>query len=66
MTSKNDITGASLVTKPTTKEYEDGWDRVFSKGHHPVWVLGEDATQVPQDDTSDMKPQCCGCCGDEC
>lgn len=69
MTSKNNITGASLVTKPTTEEFKDGWDRVFNSKNPPVWVLGEDATQVDYtnpDDASDMKPQCCGCCGDEC
>ena len=29
--STNDITGARLVTKPNTKEYEEGYDRIFSK-----------------------------------
>lgn len=66
MPAKNDITGASLVTKPTTKAYEEGWDGVFSKKNPHVWVLGEHATQVPQEEASDMRPQCCGCCGDEC
>ena len=27
----NDITGARLVTKPNTKEYEDGYDRIWYK-----------------------------------
>ena len=25
----NNITGARLVTKPNTKEYDDGYDRIF-------------------------------------
>jgi hypothetical protein len=29
--SSNDITGARLVTKPNTKEYEEGYDRIFGK-----------------------------------
>ena len=27
----NDITGDKLITKPTTNEYAEGWDRVFGK-----------------------------------
>lgn len=29
MESKNDITGDSLVSKPSTKEYQDGWELIF-------------------------------------
>jgi hypothetical protein len=29
MTSRNPITGDKIQTKPTTKEYEDNWDRIF-------------------------------------
>jgi len=29
MTGHNDITGDTLISKPTSKEYEEGWDRVF-------------------------------------
>lgn len=70
MADKNDITGSSLVTKPTTDQYREGWDGVFSKKNPHVWVLGEPATQIHQDEpsgvVSDMSPHCCGCCGDEC
>ena len=70
MADKNDITGASLVTKPSTEEFKKGYDSI-------VWVLGEEATQIDLSNrsdsitdmeyvVSDMKPQCCGCCGDEC
>lgn len=31
MTSRNDITGDKIQTKPTTKEYADNWDRIFDK-----------------------------------
>lgn len=31
MVSKNPITGDKIQTKPTTKEYSDNWDRIFSK-----------------------------------
>lgn len=31
MTDVNGITGAKLITKPTTKEYTEGHDRIFNK-----------------------------------
>ena len=31
MTARNDITGDTLVTKGTTDDYRDGWDRIFGK-----------------------------------
>jgi len=31
MSSKNDITGAELVTKAATRAYHEGWERVFGK-----------------------------------
>ena len=31
MASRNSITGALLVSKPSTKQYEEGWDRIFGK-----------------------------------
>jgi hypothetical protein len=30
-TSVNDVTGALMVSKPATKAYESGWDRIFRK-----------------------------------
>lgn len=30
-TAKNDITGDSLKTKQPTKQYDEGWDRIFKK-----------------------------------
>ena len=29
MANTNEHTGARLTTKPPTKEYEEGWDRIF-------------------------------------
>ena len=29
MVTKNEITGDKIQTKPTTKEYADGWDAIF-------------------------------------
>lgn len=53
MSSINDITGASQVTKPTTDEYRKGWEEIFDKNlaKHPtpssfIWVSGEKATDV--------------------
>jgi len=31
-TSKNDITGDTIQTKPASAAYRDGWDRVFGSG----------------------------------
>lgn len=31
MTSKNDITGDKLATKPSSEAYRDNWDRIFGK-----------------------------------
>ena len=31
MTNKNNITGDTLISKPNSKEYEDGYDLVFRK-----------------------------------
>jgi len=31
MAAKNDITGDSISTKSNTKEFEDGWERIFGK-----------------------------------
>jgi hypothetical protein len=30
MTAKNDVTGDLLKSKPTTKQYEDNYDKIFS------------------------------------
>jgi hypothetical protein len=36
MTSKNEITGDKLQTKPTTQKYRDGWDAIFGKAEEQM------------------------------
>jgi len=31
MTSRNDVTGDSLKTKPSSNEYRSNWDAIFGK-----------------------------------
>lgn len=31
MSAKNDITGDNIVTKPTTKQYGENYDKIFRK-----------------------------------
>lgn len=31
MTTRNDVTGDSLVSKNTNNSYRDGWDRIFGR-----------------------------------
>ena len=46
MTSSNDITGDKLITKPTTKEYEDGWDRIFKDTKSLCRICGKELNQM--------------------
>jgi len=48
MTSRNDITGDKLQTKPATKQYRDGWEAIFGKAGYPT---------PPTE-----KETCCGSC----
>lgn len=32
MAAKNDVTGDSIKSKPTTDAYAKGWERIFKKG----------------------------------
>jgi len=48
-TSKNDITGDKIKTKPTTKEYSDGWDAIFGD-----WERTKHGDLIPP------KGGCCG------
>lgn len=60
MASANEITGARLVSKPPSEEYQEGHERIFgSKGLKlnnnyvppPLdqWVLGEPAASIQED-----------------
>lgn len=31
MATHNDVTGDEIISKPSSKEYEDGWERIFGK-----------------------------------
>lgn len=31
MSTRNDITGDSIQTKPTSQKYRDNWERIFGK-----------------------------------
>lgn len=55
MVDTNEITGARLTTKPPTEDYRNGWDRIFGqkKKEEPHWVLGEDASNVKQENKDD-------------
>lgn len=35
MATKNDVTGDSIVSRSTNKNYSDGWDRIFGKKNDP-------------------------------
>ena len=48
MTSSNDITGDKLITKPTTKEYEEGWDRIFKNMKSLCGICGKDLSKVTE------------------
>jgi hypothetical protein len=46
--SKNEITGDRLATKPTTKAYEEGWDRIFSSKEPLCHICGKDLNKVTE------------------
>ena len=53
MTTKNDVTGDSLITKAPTDAYRDGWDAIFKKKDElkeevRIDILGE-LTELSQD-----------------
>lgn len=57
MASSNDITGARLISKPPSEEYQNGYERIFGKKENkvdntspsPHWVLGEPAASPKED-----------------
>ena len=46
MTTKNDVTGDSLITKAPTDAYRDGWDTIFKKKHELKEVVHVDILAV--------------------
>ena len=56
MSSTNDITGDSIQTKPASKDYSDGWERIYGSGtfqngnnHYSEVVSERDETPAGQD-----------------
>lgn len=49
---KNDITGDSIITGPTSQEYLDGYDRIFKK---PISSEEEETNQT-SDSASNSSP----------
>lgn len=38
MVAKNDITGDSIVSKPPTQSFREGWDRIFNQKEDKVLI----------------------------
>jgi hypothetical protein len=47
--STNDITGARLISKANTKDYDEGYDRIFSKNKHWLEETIEGIHSMPTD-----------------
>jgi hypothetical protein len=48
MATTNPITGQPLISKPVTKEYEEGWDRIFSSKNELCKICGKDLSKVTE------------------
>jgi len=46
VTTKNDVTGDSLVSKPLSKDGEENWDRIFGKKMREQKLTVEDMDQL--------------------
>ena len=46
MTSSNDITGDRLVSKPPSKEYQDGWDKLFGKTKEECTIYKDEDDKI--------------------
>lgn len=44
--SKNDITGDTIKTKAPSKEYDEGWERIFGKKDKLSQVFEDASTQI--------------------
>lgn len=53
MATTNDITGDKLITKPTTNEYAEGWDRIFGKTQYEQYKQVSEKDTVNNDDAKD-------------
>lgn len=52
MTSRNDITGDKIQSKPSTDKYRDGWDAIFGK-----WERNETQKQESQKEDTEQCQQ---------
>lgn len=48
MASKNDITGDSLKSKGPSKNYDQGWERIFGKPCHVCGLKGQHKMDCPE------------------
>jgi hypothetical protein len=71
----NDVTGAPLVTKAATKQYQEGWDRIFGSKNkkdeepvlrrHDFWGAGEpDCPKDLKASNGELRTMRCKVCGD--
>lgn len=44
--ARNDITGKVIKTNPQSKQYADGWDRIFAKKTAHEWLKEEKDIQI--------------------
>jgi len=68
MTTKNDITNDSLITKAPTDAYRDGWDTIFKKKHElkeevHVDILAQPPEQPHVPETKKLVHDACFECG---
>lgn len=50
MTAKNDITGDSIKTRPSTDSYRDSWERIYgAKKATQVCEQGKEEDKAPQE-----------------
>jgi hypothetical protein len=47
--SSNDITGDRLISKPTSKQYQENYDRIFRKSVEPVYnAIKQELLQIQE------------------
>jgi hypothetical protein len=49
MTATNEITGDKLISKPSNKAYEEGWEEIFNKEQPKEDTTDGDKTDETQD-----------------
>jgi hypothetical protein len=54
----NPITGDTLIRKPVTKAYEEGWDRIFSSKKQECDICGKILADVTECQKFDIGEEC--------